>query len=131
MSGHGPTFDLPKNIERYLAALSRLYAQEGKKQLQTIVVNSQVRVIEEWSSDNWNGGTFGHALYLVIPETLYLSVVKNKDAILFYVVWAIICIILGALIIYSPYIAISLIVAIGLSLFTSKEPLKILIFLAK
>lgn len=81
MSGHGPTFDLPKNIERYLAALSRLYAQEGKKQLQTIVVNSQVRVIEEWSSDNWNGGTFGHALYLVIPETLYLSVVKNKDAI--------------------------------------------------
>lgn len=81
MSGNGPTFELPRKVEHFLAALSRLYAQEGKKQLQTIVVNSQSRVIEEWSSDNWNGGTFGHALYLVIPETLYLSVVKNKDAI--------------------------------------------------
>lgn len=81
MSGHEPKFELPKNIERYLLALSRLYAQEGKKQHQAIIVNSQVRVNEGWSYDNWNGGTYGHALYLVIPETLYLDVVKSKDAI--------------------------------------------------
>lgn len=81
MSGHEPNFELPKNIEHYLAALSRLYAQESKKRLQTIIVNAQVRVNEGWSYDNWNGGTYGHALYLVTPETLYLNLIKNKDAI--------------------------------------------------
>ena len=70
MSSDGPHFELPKKVEHFLAALSRLYAQEGKKQLQTIIVNSQVRVIEESSSDNWDGGMFGHALYLVIPEAV-------------------------------------------------------------
>ncbi|HAB54685.1 MAG TPA: TIR domain-containing protein [Ignavibacteriales bacterium] len=78
MSGHEPNFELPKNIERYLAALSRLYAQEGKKRQQSIIVNAQVRVNEGWSSDNW---TYGHALYLVIPETLYLSVVNKKNVL--------------------------------------------------
>ncbi len=81
MSDQEPKFELPRNIERYLAALSKLYAQENKKQLQTIIVNSQIRVNEGWSYDNWDGGTYGHALYLVIPETLYLSVLKNRDAI--------------------------------------------------
>lgn len=81
MSGTQSNFELPKNIERYLAALSKLYAQEGKKQEQTIIVNSQVRVNEGWSCDNWNGGTYGHALYLVIPDSLYLSLVKKKDVL--------------------------------------------------
>ena len=81
MSSDGPHFELPKKVEHFLAALSRLYAQEGKKQLQTIIVNSQVRVIEESSSDNWDGGMFGHALYLVIPEAVYLSIVENRYTI--------------------------------------------------
>jgi hypothetical protein len=42
-------------------------------------VNAQVRVHEEWSYDNWNGGTYGHALYLVIPEVLYLSIVADRN----------------------------------------------------
>lgn len=81
MNSNGPNFELPKNIDRYLAALSKLYAQEGNKQLQTLIVNAQVRVYEAWSSDSWDGGTYGHALYLVIPETLYLSLLKKKDAL--------------------------------------------------
>jgi len=81
MSNHESNFELPGNIDRYLATLSRMYAQEGKKQLQTIVVNSQIRVIEKWSSDNWDGGTFGHALYLIIPEALYLGTINNKNAL--------------------------------------------------
>jgi hypothetical protein len=78
VSGNGPTFELPRKVEHFLAALSRLYAQEGKKQLQTILVNSQVRIVEEWTTDNWDGGMFGHALYLVLPEPLYFSVLKKK-----------------------------------------------------
>lgn len=74
-------FELPKNVDRYLAALSKLYAQEGKRQLQEIIVNAQTRVHEEWSRDNWNGGTYGHALYLVVPEALFLGSVTRKDEI--------------------------------------------------
>lgn len=81
MSGLPIKFKLPQHIERYLAALSKLYAQDGNRQLQEVIVNSQIRVHEEWSSDRWNGGTFGHALYLVLPEPLFLNAVKQKDDI--------------------------------------------------
>jgi hypothetical protein len=72
-------FELPKAIDRHLAALSKLYAQEGERLLQEVIVNAQTRVHEEWSRDNWNGGTYGHALYLVLPESLFLSTVKRKS----------------------------------------------------
>jgi len=72
---------LPKRIESCLAALSKLYAQDGKRQLQEIIVNSQTRVVEAWASDNWNGGTYGHALYLVVPEGIYLRMAKKRSAI--------------------------------------------------
>jgi hypothetical protein len=78
MSRETRAYELPKAIDRYLAALSKLYAQEGKRQLQEIIVNAQNRVHEEWSIDNWNGGIFGHALYLVLPEPLFLSSVRVK-----------------------------------------------------
>lgn len=74
-------FELPRNIERFLAALSKLYAQDGKRQLQELIVNAQTRVVEGWSIDNWQGGTYGHALYLVVPEALFLSVAKTRTAI--------------------------------------------------
>jgi len=79
MSGDESKFELPRNIERYLAALAKLYAQEGLRQKQEIIVNSQIRIHEEWSRDNWNGGTYGHALYLIVPEALYLRSIKQKD----------------------------------------------------
>jgi hypothetical protein len=81
MSNDGPIFELPKNIDRYLAALSKLYAQDGKKTMQSIIVNARIRVVEEWTSDNWDGGIFGHAIYMALPEALYLNAVKNKDFI--------------------------------------------------
>jgi hypothetical protein len=72
-------FELPKLIERYLAMLSKIYGLEGHRQLQEIIVNSQIRVHEAWSSDNWNGGTYGHALYLVLPESLFSSSLGQKE----------------------------------------------------
>ena len=74
-------FALARDIDRYLAAVSKMYAHEGDRQLQEIVVNAQPRVHEAWSSDNWNGGTFGHALYLVVPEALFLSLAKQKKKV--------------------------------------------------
>lgn len=79
MSNQASNFELPKNIDRYLAALSKLYANDGNRPLQELIVNSKVRVHEEWSRENWNGGTYGHALYLVVPEPLFLSSVSRKN----------------------------------------------------
>jgi len=72
-------FNLPKNMEKYLATLSKIYGQEGQRQLQEIIVNSQIRVHEQWSRDNWNGGTYGHALYLTLPEPLFLTCLGQKE----------------------------------------------------
>ena len=79
MSGRESNFELPRKIEHYLAALSKMYGQEDHKQLQEILVNSQVRIHEEWSYDRWDGGQYGHALYLSIPEALYLDIVNQRD----------------------------------------------------
>ncbi len=81
MSDNLFNFEIPGNIEHYLAALSKIYANEGQKNLQEIIVNSQVRVHEGWSFDNWNGGTSGHALYLTVPESIYLNNVNDKTEI--------------------------------------------------
>lgn len=81
MSEHASNFELPKNIEHYLATLSKLYAHEGKRQFQEVIVNAQIRVHEEWDYDNWNGGTYGHALFLAVPERLFLSSIKQKGDI--------------------------------------------------
>jgi hypothetical protein len=59
--------------------LSKLYAQEGQREKQEIIVNAQVRVHEKWSSDNWNAGIYGHALYLILPDSLYVRSVRQKE----------------------------------------------------
>jgi len=81
MSKHEINFELPKKIERYLAALSKLYAQDGKRQFQEIIVNAQMRVHERWTDESWDGGAYGHALYLILPERLFLSSLKKKNDI--------------------------------------------------
>lgn len=72
-------YELAAHIEHYLAALSKLYAREGHRQKLEIIVNSQIRVHEAWSSDNLNGGTYGHAIFFAVPEELYLSIVRQRD----------------------------------------------------
>jgi nucleoside 2-deoxyribosyltransferase len=81
MSKHEINFELPKKIERYLAALSKLYAQDGKRQFQEIIVNAQMRVHERWTDESWDGGAYGHALYLILPERLFLNSLKKKNDI--------------------------------------------------
>jgi TIR domain len=81
MNSSESRFQLPRAIEQYMAALSGLYARQGKRKKQKILVNSQVRVHEEWHFDNWNGGISGHALYFALPAELYVSVIGQKDQI--------------------------------------------------
>lgn len=81
MSGSEIKFMLPGQIERHLAALSKLYALDGERDMQTLIVNSQTRVHEGWDYDNWNGGTYGHALHLVLPEQIYLKSMRQLDSL--------------------------------------------------
>jgi TIR domain len=76
-----PKVEIPKHIERYIAALSRLYAQDGERLLQEILVNAQLIVEEQRTYDNWNGGTYGHGLTLTLPETLYLKSAKQRGTL--------------------------------------------------
>jgi len=79
MSDHDKNFEIPKNIDRYLAALSKIYSQEGHKEQQQIIVNSQVRIQEEWSYDNWNGGIYGHAVYFITPESIFPKSIQQRE----------------------------------------------------
>lgn len=81
MSKQPPKFELPKQVERYLAAASRLYAQQSERQLQEIVVNAQIRIVEGTGYDNWNGGIYGHSVYLVLPGSLFLSATARRREI--------------------------------------------------
>jgi hypothetical protein len=74
----GDHYELSKHIERFLAALSKLYAQDGKRPLQEIIVNAQTRVTEGWTSEF---ESVGHALYLVIPEQLFPVATKTRGEI--------------------------------------------------
>ena len=83
MSSHEPDFEMPKNLERYISIVSKIFATDGEKSLQQILVNSRCKIVAAWSSDNWsdnwNGPKYGHALYLTLPEALYLDAIKHKD----------------------------------------------------
>lgn len=72
-------YELPGKIETCLRAMAKLCETNSERELQEIIVNAQIRVKEEWSYDNWNGGTAGHAVYLTIPENLFLRSVTRKE----------------------------------------------------
>ena len=81
MATNSNTFELPRKIEHCLAVLLKLYAQDGKRHLQAIVVNGQIGVSEGYSFDNWNGGAHGHAVHLILPESIYLANMKERDTV--------------------------------------------------
>ncbi len=79
MSTNGRSFVLPGLVDQYLATLNRLYERKDERLLRQVVVNGTVAIHEEWDYDNWNGGTYGHAVTLTVPEDLYLEIVDLKD----------------------------------------------------
>ncbi len=73
--------ELPKRLDRMLGLLSRMYGQEGERALQELLVNAKVRIVEETSYDNWDGGQYGHDVYLTIPEGLYVLFLKTRGEV--------------------------------------------------
>ena len=74
---------LPKKIDRHLATLSKFYAEKGDLDIQALIVNAQPRVHEECNliPGSWNSVTYGHALYLAVPESIFLKYVENRCVI--------------------------------------------------
>ncbi|MBU0719177.1 MAG: toll/interleukin-1 receptor domain-containing protein [Planctomycetes bacterium] len=79
--GSGPKFELPGKLEKILAALSSYYGKNGLTKLQRVLVNSTYHVHEEWDYDNWNGGTYGHAVYFHVPSAVYFEVFDDLDGV--------------------------------------------------
>ena len=74
------TFSLPDEIERCLSTLWKMYEKKGQTQLEKIIVNARART-EVGTRDNWNGGTYGHTLHLMMPASVFPSSVKEKTEI--------------------------------------------------
>ncbi|MGD9873122.1 MAG: toll/interleukin-1 receptor domain-containing protein [Kiritimatiellia bacterium] len=81
MSNGDRQFHLPGKVDSYLATLNRLYERSGDNLLREIVINGVVSIHEGWDYDNWNGGTYGHAITLTVSEDLYLRIIDNKEKI--------------------------------------------------
>ena len=81
MSGDDINLELPANIDRYVAALARVYSAKKNVVFEKILVNARIRVHETWTYDNWNGGTYGHALYLEVPEIIFVELVDEIEDI--------------------------------------------------
>jgi hypothetical protein len=71
-------FVFPLKLDNYLSVLSKYYGKDDKRQLQEIIVNARPRIETGWTSNTWNGGAYGHAIFLTIPESIYLKIVNEK-----------------------------------------------------
>jgi len=71
---------LPARIEAILATVSEHFAHRNEELLQRIIVNSRYSV-NEWSYDNWDGGTRGYALTFQVPRPLFSEAVGQIDCL--------------------------------------------------
>lgn len=74
-------FELPGKLEKILATLAVHFGREQKPILEALLVNSTYHVKEGWDYDNWNGGTYGHALTFLVPAPIYFDILKRADDI--------------------------------------------------
>jgi hypothetical protein len=74
-----PKHELPGRLEAMMATVSEYLAVRKEELLQRILVNSRYSVHEEWSYDNWNGGTWGHAVIFHVPRSLFSELIGHVD----------------------------------------------------
>ena len=72
-----PKFQLPKKLEKILAALAEHYAQKDDPILQKLLVNSRYYVQEATDTEGWDGGQYGHTIHFDVPSPIYHSVFDN------------------------------------------------------
>lgn len=74
-------FDLPSKLEKFLGVTVELCKRNGEKDIVRVIVNSDYVVTEEWTFDNWNGGTYGHAITFQVPAEIYYQVFDDLEKV--------------------------------------------------
>jgi hypothetical protein len=69
---------IPREIERYVASLEKVYNHQKQDFLQTILVNSVFKT-ELTFQDGWDGGRYGFTLRLMIPDSIFVKVIEKKE----------------------------------------------------
>ena len=67
-------------MDALLAALARICAHDGKAR-EVAILGSARASITEVSHDNLNGGTYGYAIHLEIPTSLYMQIAPERELI--------------------------------------------------
>ena len=79
MSKSTNNFLLPGKVDGYLGVLSKIYKESGEVALLRLLANSKIHISEAWTYDNWDNGQHGHAIYLTVPQVLFIENLKNKS----------------------------------------------------
>lgn len=72
-------YALPQKVMSALRRLFRFYNNEGENLLRDIIEASHVYIDIAASYDNWNGGTYGHAVILFVSSNVIDSIDLNKQ----------------------------------------------------
>lgn len=78
MVGDGSRFELPGRLDSCLRLLERQYSKQNERLLREIVVNGQANVVAGDEFDQWNGGSFGHTVTIVLPDELFLRLAVER-----------------------------------------------------
>jgi hypothetical protein len=62
-----------------MATVSEYLAAKKDDLLQRVLVNSRYSVQEEWSYDDWDGGTWGHAITFHVPRSIFTELIGQVD----------------------------------------------------
>ncbi len=81
MTSHEETFELSSKLDNLLATMSKIYASQKNSLLELIVVNGKPTLEEAREYDNWNGGIYGHALTLALPEEVFIQIINDKASL--------------------------------------------------
>lgn len=74
-------FELPENLEKLLAVAATYFDKKGKTILNKLLVNSTYTVDEGWTYDNWDGGTYSHAITFVVPSDIFYEIIDHQGEI--------------------------------------------------
>lgn len=76
------SFRLPEQIRRLIPLLAEKLREQGDALLSDILRSATIVVDEGVDYDNWDGGTWGHALSLLVPSEVYMRIdLDNLDQV--------------------------------------------------
>jgi hypothetical protein len=77
LSDQSSPFSFAEDCEQYLRTLAKLYEHDGRRDLQSILVNAKVSVDEGITVGGDDMNVYGHTLRLSLPESLFTFGMKE------------------------------------------------------